>query len=200
MIASVRGRVVAREPALVLEVGGLGLALQVSARTAALVPPLGDTFTLFTYLHVREDALVLYGFGSEDERGLFLQLLAVNGVGPRVALTLLSSAPLEELLRAVHDGDETYLVRLPGVGKKTAARMVVELKGKIALRGAAASMVDRRGTLLEEAILALVSLGLTPRAAQDAVDRVRARGVAEGARVEDVVKSALQSGAATPSR
>jgi len=200
MIASVRGRVLAREPALVLEVGGLGLAVHVSARTAALVPPLGETFALFTYLHVREDALVLYGFGSEDERGLFLQLLGVNGVGPRVALTVLSSAPLEELLRAVHEGDESYLVRLPGVGKKTAARLVVELQGKVGLRGAAASAVDRRGALLEEAILALVSLGLSPRAAQDAVDRVRARGVADGARVEDVVKSALQSGAAASAR
>lgn len=202
MIASVRGRVLAREPALVLEVGGLGLAVQVSARTAAAVPPLGESFALFTYLHVREDALLLYGFGSEDERALFLQFLAVNGVGPRVALTLLSSAPLEELRRAVHEGDESYLVRLPGVGKKTAARMVVELQGKVGWRGAAASSVEGRGALLEEAILALVSLGLTPRAAQDAVDRVRARGVADGARVEDVVKSALQSGsgAATASR
>jgi Holliday junction DNA helicase RuvA len=195
MIASVRGRVLAREPALVVEVGGVGFAVQVSARTAAQVPSIGESVALFTYLHVREDALQLYGFGSEDERGLFLQLLGVNGVGPRVALTLLSSAPLEELLRAVHDGDESYLVRLPGVGKKTAARMVVELQGKLPVRGAAARAVDARGALFEEAILALVSLGLTQRAAQEAVDRVRSKGVADGARVEEVVKAALQSGA-----
>jgi len=197
MIASVRGRVVAREPTLVIEVGGLGMAVHVSARTAAQVPALGDTVALFTYLHVREDALVLYGFVSEVERGLFLQLLGVNGVGPRVALTLLSSAPLEELLRAVHEGDEAYLVRLPGVGKKTAARLVVELQGKMPARGAAAVARDSHGALLEEAILALVSLGLTQRAAQDAVERVRAHGVADGARVEDVVKAALQSGSRT---
>lgn len=195
MIASVRGKVLAREPALVVEMGGLGLALQVSARTAARLPADGGDVFLHTYLHVREDHLSLYGFATEDERTLFLQLLGVNGVGPRVALTLLSSAPLDSLQRALQDGDEAYLVKLPGVGKKTAARLVVELQGKMPAR-VAEPAARRPAPMFEEAMLALVSLGLTQRAAREAVERVESRGVGPEARVEDVVKAALQAGAA----
>jgi Holliday junction DNA helicase RuvA len=195
LIASVRGKLLAREPALVVEMGGLGLALQVSARTAARLPADGGDVFLHTYLHVREDHLSLYGFATEDERTLFLQLLGVNGVGPRVALTLLSSAPLESLQRALQDGDEAYLVKLPGVGKKTAARLVVELQGKMPAR-VAEPAARRPAPMFEEAMLALVSLGLTQRAAREAVERVESRGVGPEARVEDVVKAALQAGAA----
>lgn len=194
MIASVRGRVVARDPALVVEVGGLGLAVHVSARTAAQLPALGAEVRLYTHLHVREDQLALYGFASPEERGLFLQLLGVNGIGPRVALTLLSSAPHEELLRALQEGDEAYLVKLPGVGKKTAARLVVELQGNLPLR-AAAALATHGDPLAEEAILALVSLGLSQRTAKEAVDAVTGAGRLAGARVEDIVKAALRSGA-----
>jgi Holliday junction DNA helicase RuvA len=190
MIASVRGRVISREPELIVEVGGLGLAVHVSARTAAVLPAVGDTVFLHTYLHVREDHLALYGFAAEEERALFLQLLGVNGVGTRVALTLLSSAPHDELLRALQEGDETYLVRLPGVGRKTAARLVVELQGKLPQHRAATPPADPR---LEEAMLALVSLGLPQRAARDAVERVRSRGIDGTARVEEIVKAALQA-------
>jgi holliday junction DNA helicase RuvA len=193
VIASVRGTLIARDPALVIEVGGLGLALHVSARTAAQLPTLGAPVTLHTYLHVREDQLALYGFAAAEERALFLLLLGVNGIGPRVALTLLSSAPHEELLRALQEGDEAYLVRLPGVGKKTAARLVVELQGKLPTRPAAA-LVPSAGPLAEEAMLALVSLGLTQRAAKEAVDAVTGPGETAPTRVEDIVKAALRSG------
>jgi Holliday junction DNA helicase RuvA len=142
---------------------------------------------------VREDQLALYGFTSAEERALFLQLLGVNGIGPRVALTLLSSAPHEEFLRALQAGDEAYLVKLPGVGKKTAARLVVELQGKLPLRPAAA-LASSGDPLAEEAILALVSLGLSPRVAKEAVDAATGGGRLTGARVEDIVKAALRSG------
>jgi Holliday junction DNA helicase RuvA len=194
MIASVRGTIVARDPALVVEVGGLGLALHVSARTAVRLPAIGEAVRLHTYLHVREDTLALYGFAAEEERALFLNLLAVNGVGPRAALTLLSSATVEDLVRALEAGDETWLVRLPGVGKKTAQRLIVEMQGKLPSRGAAT--VERSDDArLDEAMLALVSLGLTSRAAKEAVDKAQARGLDAGAGVEDVVKAALQAGA-----
>ena len=191
MIAHLRGTIAAREPVLVVEVGGVGFAVHVSARTAATLPPAGAPCVLQTYLHVREDQLALYGFATESERALFVQLLVVNGIGPRAALTLLSSAPHEELLRALGDGDEDYLVRLPGVGRKTAARLVLELQGKVAAPTTVTPTGDAR---LDEAVLALVSLGLTQRAARDAVDRVRGGGLAAAARVEDVVKAALQAG------
>lgn len=195
MIASLQGRVAAREPALVVDVGGVGFGVQVSARTAALLPGVGGTVSLFTHLYVREDHLSLYGFASADERALFLLFLEVKGVGPRVALTLLSSAPLDELQRAVQEGDEAYLVRLPGVGKKTAARLVVELQGKLPQRFTeVAARLDGLGPRLDEAVLALVSLGLTARAAREAVERVSGDARQGEARVEDIVKAALRSG------
>ena len=192
MILSVRGRLLAREPQVVVDVGAVGLGLHVSARTAALLPALGEELSLVTYLHVREDQLALYGFHSERERALFLLLLGVNGVGPRLALTLLSSAPLEELERALRDGDEAYLVRIPGVGRKTAARLVLELQGKLVAVPPAAAQIDG-GAVFEEAMLALASLGLTPRSAREAVDKVDRRALGAAPRVEDIVKAALQS-------
>jgi Holliday junction DNA helicase RuvA len=193
MISSLRGVLIAREHALVVDVGGVGFAVQVSARTAAELPGRGERVVLHTYLHVREDHLALYGFASEDERALFVQLLAVQGVGPRVALTLLSSARHEDLMRALQDGDEAFLVNLPGVGKKTAARLVLELQGKLGARAASAA-AHTDDPVVEEAVLALASLGLTPRAARDAVDRVQQRGAAAPTRVEDLVKAALRAG------
>jgi Holliday junction DNA helicase RuvA len=195
MIASLRGTVATREPVLVVDVGGVGFAVHVSARTAATLPAAGGTVVLHTHLHVREDILALYGFATAAERALFVQLLSVNGIGPRVALTLLSSAPHDHLLRALQDGDEDYLVKLPGVGRKTAARLVLELQGKVA--AAAPASAPTGDARLDEAVLALVSLGLSQRTARDAVDRVRGGGLPPAARVEDVVKAALQAGART---
>ncbi len=192
MIAAITGRLRSREPQVVVDVGPLGLAVHVSARTAAKLPRVGEELVLVTYLHVREDQLTLYGFASERERALFLLLLGVNGVGPRMALTLLSSAPLEELEAALRDGNEAYLVRLPGVGRKTAARLLVELQGKLAAAPLAAASVEG-GALFEEATLALASLGLTQRAARDAVEKVTRAGLDGAARVEDIVKAALQA-------
>lgn len=195
MIASVRGRLVSREPHVVVEVGSVGLQVHVSARTAAELPAPGDEADLFTYLHVREDQLALYGFSSAAERALFLLLLGVNGIGPRLALTVLSSAPLAELERAVRDGDEAYLVRLPGVGRKTAARLILELQGKMPPPAAAeAARIDHE-PVFAEAVLALASLGLTPRAARAAVEKIDRRHLGNTPRVEDVVKAALQAGA-----
>ena len=194
MIASLRGRVLSREPSLVVEVGGLGMAVQVSARTAAQVGQRGETVFLHTYLQVREDQFTLYGFSSEAERTFFLQLQEVKGVGPRSALTILSSAPLDELVRAIREGNELYLRKIPGVGPKTAPRLVFDLKDKLPDLPAAARLVTEAATLLEEAQLALVSLGLTQRAAREAVEKVERGGLGVEPRVEDIVKAALQSG------
>ena len=192
MIVHLQGRLRSKEPLVVIDVGPVGLGLHVSARTAALLPRVGEELSLVTYLHVREDQLTLYGFHHERERAMFLLLLGVNSVGPRMALTLLSSAPLEELERAIRDGDEGYLVRLPSVGRKTAARLILELQGKLAAAPAAATVWVDGGSLYEEAALALASLGLTPRAARDAIDKIDRSRLGESPRVEDIVKAALQ--------
>ncbi|UCE03853.1 MAG: Holliday junction branch migration protein RuvA [Candidatus Latescibacterota bacterium] len=192
MISTLRGRLAGREPAVVVEVGGLGLSVNVSARTAAQLPGLGDEVSLLTYLHVREDRLTLYGFTAARERALFLLLLGVSGIGPRLALTLLSSAPLEEIERALHEGNEAYLVRLPGLGRKTAARLIVELQGKVSmLEPQEAARVDHE-PLFAEAVLALASLGLTQRAARDAVESIDRSRFGKAPRVEEIVKAALQ--------
>jgi Holliday junction DNA helicase RuvA len=195
VIARIRGSLLANDPMPIIEVGGLGLAVQVSGRTAAQLPPKGQQVTLVTYLHVREDHLSLYGFATIAERDLFLHLLSVSGIGPRVALTLLSSAPLEELERAIVDGDATYLTRLPGLGKKTAARLIIELQGKVkpSLETPDAARVERM-PLFDEAVLALTSLGMLPRAARDALDKVDTAKLGAAPRVEDLVKAALKSG------
>ena len=132
MIASLRGKPVARTPeGLVLDVGGVGYLVHATPRALARARDASET-TLQTYLAVREDALQLYGFADAEERELFVHLLAVNGVGPKVALAVVSGSPAGELRRAIALGDAARFQAIPGIGKKTAERIVLELKGAIA--------------------------------------------------------------------
>jgi len=129
MIARLRGRPVARTAeGLVLDVGGVGYLVHATPSAARQE---GDEITVHTYLHVREDALQLYGFGEVAERELFVQLLSVNGVGPKVALAVVSGSPAAELRRAIVLEDTARFQVIPGIGKKTAERIVLELKEKI---------------------------------------------------------------------
>jgi holliday junction DNA helicase RuvA len=131
MIAALRGRVAARRPdGVVLDVGGVGYLLQTTQRALAKAQSGGEV-ALETYLHVREDALQLYGFAEPAERELFELLLSVSGVGPKVALAILSSSTPADLRRAIALEDETRFVAIPGIGRKTAQRIVLELKEKM---------------------------------------------------------------------
>ncbi len=131
MIARLRGRAVARSPdALVLEVNGVGYLVQPTRRAAQKARAKGEV-VIETYLHVREDALQLYGFADADERGLFEQLLSVSGVGPKVALAIVSGSTPDELRRAIALEDTARFQAIPGIGKKTAQRVVLELKEKL---------------------------------------------------------------------
>jgi len=132
MIALVSGEVaVRRGDHVVVSCGGVGYRLGVSAETLSHVPRIGEPVTLFTHLIVREDALTLMGFATEEERDLFLLLISVQGVGPKMALAVLSGGPPRELLAAVAASDTARLVAVPGIGKRTAERIIVELKTKI---------------------------------------------------------------------
>jgi holliday junction DNA helicase RuvA len=132
MIALISGRVVVRRPDhVIVDCGGVGYRLAVSAETLRHVPAIGNDVSLHAHLVVRDDALALYGFASETERDLFLMLLGVQTVGPKMAIAVLSGAPPRELLAAVAAGDVTRL-RAPGVGKRTAERIIVELREKVA--------------------------------------------------------------------
>ena len=133
MIASVRGEVLVRRPDhVVIESGGVGYRLAVSAETLKSVPARGKQATLHAHLVARDDSLALYGFASEEERDLFLHLTSVSGIGPKVAIAILSGGAPRELLRAIAAGDAKRFQAAPGVGKRTAERLIVELREKVA--------------------------------------------------------------------
>ena len=132
MIALITGEVAMRRgDHVVVSANGVGYRLNVSAETLSHVPRIGETTTLFSHLIVRDDALLLYGFATEEERDLFLLLIGVQGVGPKMALAVLSGGPPRELLAAVAAGDQARLQAVPGIGKRTAERIVVELREKV---------------------------------------------------------------------
>lgn len=194
MIASLRGTLVRVDgERAVVELGGLGLEVLASGRTlASLVPHVGEEVSLYTYLNVREDALQLFGFREPGERTFFRWLTAVSGVGPKVALSVLSGYPVEELELAVARADAKKFESIPGIGKKLAQRLVVELKDKVGelppvgAGGAAGQGAPHTSAHFIEARSALQNLGLTLRAAEEAL-----RGAPEDAPTEDLVKFAL---------
>jgi Holliday junction DNA helicase RuvA len=199
MIASVRGEVLVRRPDhVVVESGGVGYRLAVSAETLKAVPARGKQAALHTHLVVRDDAMHLYGFASEEERDLFLSLISVSQIGPRVAVAILSGGTPRELLRAIAAGDAKRFQAVPGVGKRTAERIIVELREKVAGEledGISAVAAEEEGEPRALARDGLMHLGYTLTEADKLLDGV------EGESAEILISSALrkagQSGAAT---
>ena len=169
---------------LLVFVGGVGLRLQVPASTAEALGRRGESVVLHTHLHLREDAVALYGFASAEDLRLFEMLIGVSGVGPRGALSLLSALGAEGLSDAVAAGDVPRLQQVPGIGQKMAARLVLELKGKLAGRAAASVPTGRD----DEVVAALVGLGYTQAEAQAAAASVPSDGSLS---VEERLRSAL---------
>jgi len=181
-------------------VGGITLRLQISVSCFETLPAVGKEVQLLTYLHVREDALQLFGFTDETERGLFEHLISVSGIGPRLATGILSGATATRLREAIEAGDVEFLVSLPGVGKKLAQRLVVELREKYA-PGALARVPVSSGApgaltagMGGDAAAALISLGFTRPQAQSAVQEALAE-LGPEATVESVIRRALRQGA-----
>jgi holliday junction DNA helicase RuvA len=194
LIASVSGEVLERRPDhVVVECGGVGYRLAVSAETLRSVPARGKRVTLHAHLVVRDDSLQLYGFASEEERDLFLSLTSVAGIGPKVAIAILSGGPPRELLRAIAAGDARRFQAAPGVGKRTAERLIVELREKVA--GALdATAVAAPGTAAPEdpRMLArdgLVNLGYGIAEADRLLDGVT------GEAAEELISAALRRAA-----
>ena len=189
MIALLSGSVaVRRADHVVVDCGGVGYRLAVSGETLKQVPAVGLPVVLHTHLVVRDDALALYGFATEEERDLFLMLLAVQSVGPKVALAVLSGAPPRKLLAAVAGGDVATLQATPGVGKRTAERIVVELREKVGTAlGEDAISISRGDDPLSLAREALLGLGYTA----GEIDELLAG--AAGASTEDLIAHALRS-------
>lgn len=188
MIGRLTGRLAAKTPpAVLLDVGGVGYELDVPMSTYYLLPSLGETVTLLTHFVVREDAQLLYGFGTAAERDAFRELLRVSGIGPRIALALLSGLSVTELASAVARQDAGRLVKVPGIGKKTAERLLLELKGRLAdalTAPTSAEAVDGGS----DVVAALQALGYSEREAQAAV-----RALPPGLGVSDGIRHALKA-------
>ncbi|VVM50657.1 Holliday junction ATP-dependent DNA helicase RuvA [Pseudomonas fluorescens] len=202
MIGRLRGTLAEKQPPhLILDVNGLGYELEVPMTTLYRLPSVGEPLTLHTHLVVREDAQLLYGFASKRERDFFRELIRLNGVGPKLALALMSSLEVDELVRCVQSQDTSALTRVPGVGKKTAERLLVELKDRFkawetvpamfALVPNQAGGPDAQvavATAENDAVSALISLGYKPQEASKAISAIKEKGLSS----EDMIRRALK--------
>ena len=205
MIAHIRGVLEYIEPEeglIVLETGGIGYQILLSGKDMELLPSVGEELRLYTYLQVRDDAFVLYGFFTREDKRLFRQLLSVSGIGPKGALGILSALSADDLRFAVLADDAKAIAKAPGIGHKTAQKLILELRDKLSLeeafearlagteakkaaQPAASDMSEARG----EAVEALTALGYSSSEALKAVRQVE---MTEGMNVEDILKAALK--------
>jgi Holliday junction DNA helicase RuvA len=193
VIGRLTGTLARKEPpSLLVDVNGVGYELEAPMSTFYDLPATGEKVTLYTHLVVREDAHLLYGFSRESQRQLFRSLLKVNGVGPRVALAVLSGLSEQELLACLAHEDIARLTKVPGIGRKTAERLVMELRDKVDLAAASASGAARPASVpadpAQEAVSALIALGYKPVEASRAVSAVPQ----DGLRSEDIIRAALK--------
>ena len=195
MIGRLHGVLLRKEPpALLVDAGGVGYELEAPMTTFYELPAVGEPVTLYTHLVVREDAHLLYGFVRETQRRLFRDLLKVNGVGPRVALAVLSGLSDEEFTHCVAEEDITRLTKVPGIGRKTAERLVIEMRDKLPkdmpmpVSSPAADGPAAPADPVSEAVSALVSLGYKPNEASRAVRGI----VTKGMSAEEIIRQALK--------
>ena len=193
MIGRITGQLAAAEGGeIVVDVGGVGYELQVSLNTLFALPPVGERVSLVTHFVVREDAQLLFGFLDQQERTLFRLLIKVNGVGPKMGLAILSGMSVTELQRAVASDDILRLTKLPGVGKKTAGRLLIELRDKVDLStfdSAAGALVDTASLAADEAVAALAALGYRSSDAEKMIAKVNSGELS----TEALVKAALRN-------
>ena len=199
MIGRISGKLLTKQaPDILVDVQGVGYELQASMNTFFSLPSPGEAVLLHTHFVVREDAQLLYGFATLEERHLFRHLIKVNGVGPKMALAILSGLSVADFIRCVRGGDVAALTRAPGVGKKTAERLVVEMKDRLADMQladggapAAAAVVAGAGDGGEEAESALVALGYKPQEAAKMVSRAM-RELGDDSSSEALIRAALK--------
>jgi Holliday junction DNA helicase RuvA len=176
VIAHIRGQILSKAPnAVVLDCGGVGYELAISVATYTELRDIGAEARLHVHTHVREDALQLFGFAEPAEKRLFEKLLTISGIGPKLAITVLSGISAERLVGAIRGGDHATLTKIPGIGKKTAERVVLELKDKLddmagVAMTSAGEVVVSLGVVADDVLSALVNLGYPRAAAQKAVE------------------------------
>ena len=189
MIGFLRGKLAVKAPPLlVLDVGGVGYEIEAPMTTFYDLPDIGVEVLLYTHLSIREDAHLLFGFATEADRMMFRSLIKVNGIGPKLALTILSGQSADELHRSIYENDTQALVRLPGVGKKTAERLIIEMRDRLPHLEHAAVAIPAIGNIKQEAISALCSLGYKPLDASKMIQAV----YSDEKTCEDLIRLALQ--------
>ncbi len=199
MIGRLRGQVVWKQaPQLLIDVNGVGYEVEATMSTFYTLPLENNEITLYTHLVVREDAQLLYGFASEAERAMFRGLIRINGVGAKLALTILSGMSINDFACCIREGDSVTLTRLPGVGKKTAERLIIEMRDrldKLMIGGVGVAAVEpigaapQRKDALGDAVSALVALGYKAAEASRMVRVVKAEGLGS----EAIIRAALQA-------
>jgi len=196
MIGRLKGILISKQPpALLLDVQGVGYEVDAPMSTFYQLPQVGEEVVLHTHLIVREDAQLLCGFASENERRMFRALIRINGVGAKLALAILSGMSADEFARCIHDNDTAGLTRLPGVGRKTAERLIVEMKDRLSdwhdnIETLAANDGNSQSSDgSREAVSALIALGYKPQEASKMVSKINTENLSS----EDIIKAALKS-------
>ncbi len=196
MIARITGSLISKDPgSVIIDVHGIGYRASIPLSSFYGLPDIGNQVSLHIHTHVREDAILLYGFLTLKEKELFLALTSVSGIGPKVALAIISGLPVEELADAIARADQKKISTIPGVGPKTAARVILELKDKVAAIGASESgpcVVGAPSRQRDEAVSALVNLGYKKNMAEDAVKKICAAG-GDLMALEALIKEALKT-------
>lgn len=196
MIGRITGKLVLKQPPLLMvDVGGVGYELEAPMSTFYKLPSAGEPVTLHTHLTVREDAHLLFGFGSVAEKALFRELIKVSGVGPKVALSVLSGVSVEDFWLTVRAGDSVRLTKLPGIGKKTAERLVLEMRDKSGAAGdlpASGGPSAPVGSPLQEARAALTALGYKPAEIQRFTEAVYKDGMSTEQIIQEALKRAVR--------
>ena len=191
MIGSLRGRLTLKQaPSVIIECHGVGYEVETPMSTFLELPPTGDELFLFTHMVVREDAQMLYGFATQEERALFRTLLRISGVGAKMGLAVLSAMSVEGFRRCVEYEDAASLVKVPGIGKKTAERLIIEMRDRIDAPSAqpGTATIETQAGAKSEAVDALISLGYKPREVQKLIGELDV----DGKSAEDIIRLALR--------
>ena len=197
MIEQIQGALVKKTPTFcVINCGGIGIGVNITLHTYKKMSDLNQAAELLTYLHVREDVLQLFGFSEEQERDFFRQLISISGVGPRLAMTILSGLSVQELRNALLSGDIERLTKVPGVGRKTAQRVILEMKEKLDMPesdiiSVLPSFKKEQQAIIDEAFQALMTLGYKQSDAKSSLEKV-IKKYGEDLNIEDLIKYALR--------
>ncbi len=185
MIAALRGRIISKKPdSIIVDVGGVGYIVHVPLNIFSYIKEINEEVFLYIHTHVREDAFVLYGFSSEEERKIFSTLINISGIGPKIALNILSTISLSDFHNAIYNEDVAFLCRVPGLGKKTAQRLILELVEKLP----AITKKDRE-PVFDDALSALINLGYKNNIAREALEKVYNDGIRD---IASLLKESLK--------